>query len=218
MAGPPISGTAVGVITAGVVLVYAGFRGLNPLAALRDLTSGRPTPIADTAADLDTGGIASSGVNPAIAGATGAAANATGFGAMLVRAAQAHANEKYSQTRRWQVGYSDCSSFVGKSLRDIGIAPPGMSLAANYVTWSKLAKIPRSQLGVGDLCANINHVIIATGNNSAIGQENPALNVQRGTPENLMSGSGAFICLRYRAPVAAVVAPATAGAVIAGAS
>lgn len=216
MAGPPISGTAVGVITAGMVLVYAGFRGLNPLAAVRDLTSGRPTPIADTAADLDTGGIAASGVGAAIAGAT-AAATAGGFGALLVRAAQAHAGEKYSQTRRWQVGYSDCSSFVGKSLRDIGIAPPGMSLAANYVTWSKLAKIPRSQLGVGDLCANINHVIIATGNNSAIGQENSALNVQRGTPENLMWGSGPFICLRYRAPVAAVVGPGAAGAVIAGA-
>ena len=132
-----------------------------------------------------------------------------GAGPALVRAALGHAGERYSQTRRWDSGFSDCSSFVGKSLRDIGIAPPPLSLAASYVAWPKLAKVPRSAVAIGDLIANVNHIIIATGPNDAIGQQNSNQNVQRGKIENLMWGTGAFVCLRLK--LSGTAASAAAG-------
>lgn len=188
--GTQISGVHVALAVGGIVLVYAGLRDTNPLAALRDLTSGKPPPVGDTSANLAvTPGLVSSTVPGAIAGA-GAAA--------LISAAQRHAGEKYSQALRWQPGYSDCSSFVGKAFKDIGITPPGASLAASYLTWSKLRRVDRAQLAGGDLCVNTGHIVLATGHNSAIGQENSRDNVQTGTPEGLMWGTGSFVCLRYQ--------------------
>lgn len=204
-----VSGTAVATIVAGVVLTYAGFRGVNPLAALRDVAGGKPPPIPEGHSDLDTG-IAASGVGAAIAGAS-VYAGASPYGPALVAAAMKHAGERYSQTRRWQAGYSDCSSFVGKSLRDIGITPPPLSLAASYVTWNKLARVDRKNVSVGDLVANTSHIIISTGGGQAIGQQNSNQNVQRGTIESLMWGTGPFICLRLK------LATGAAGAAAAGA-
>lgn len=191
--GVQISGVHVALAVGGIVFVYAGLRDTNPLAALRDITSGKPPAVEPTSAGLTVGagggGIVGSAVPGAIAGA-GAYA--------LISAAQKHAGERYSQSMRWQPGYSDCSSFVGKSFRDIGITPPGVSVAASYLTWSKLHRIDRAQLAAGDLCANTGHIILATGHDSAIGQQNSRDNVQTGRPENLMWGTGTFVCLRYQ--------------------
>ena len=194
--GYQISGVHVALAVGGVVLAYAGLRDTNPLAALRDITSGRPAGVSASTAGLmlaPADASATSGVGAAIAGAS-----ATAGGNALVAAAQRHRGERYSQGMRWSPGFSDCSSFVGKSFRDIGITPPGASLAASYLTWSKLARVDRAQLSPGDLCVNTGHIIIATGPNSAIGQENARDNVQTGTPEGLMWGTGTFVCLRYK--------------------
>lgn len=194
--GVQISGVHVALAVGGIVLAYAGLRDTNPLAALRDLTSGAPPPVAPTTAGLSflpqASTAATDSAGAAIAGATGAAG-----GAALVAAAQRHRGERYSQTLRWTPGYSDCSSFVGKSFKDIGITPPGMSVTASYLTWSKLHRVDRAGLAAGDLCANTGHIIIATGPNSAIGQQNSRDNVRTGTPEQLMWGTGSFVCLRY---------------------
>lgn len=195
-AGYQISGVHVALAVGGVVLAYAGLKGTNPLAALRDITSGKPAGVPAATAGLavaPTDASVAGGVGAAITGAAGVAG-----GNALVAAANKHRGERYSQALRWQPGYSDCSSFVGKSFRDIGITPPGPSLAISYLTWPKLGRVERTQLAPGDLCVNTGHIIIATGRDSAIGQENARDNVQTGTPENLMWGSGSFVCLRYK--------------------
>lgn len=115
----------------------------------------------------------------------------------LVTAVQQFASDQYSETRRWQVGYSDCSSFVGKGLKSLGVTPPGSSVTTDYMLAGDWYNIPRSDLSAGDICVNAIHMIVATGNNSAIGQENPRENVRTGTPEDLMAGTGSFICRRY---------------------
>jgi hypothetical protein len=121
-----------------------------------------------------------------------------------VDAVQQFAGDHYSQARRWDTGYSDCSSFVGKGLRSIGITPPGASVTGSYLTWGQLRTVPRSEVGAGDLCVNAGHMIVATSNSDGIGQQNSRSNVRRGPIESLMPGP--FTCLRYVGARAATVA------------
>lgn len=191
MAGGGISGLAVAEIAAGGVLVYAGLRGVNPLTALRDITSGNPPGLPEsTLTSLTTTGEHGDVrvLMPKVSGA----------GAKLVRAAMNHAGEKYSQIKRWQPGFSDCSSFVGKAFKDIGIKPPGLSLAINYQTWSSVIRIPRSAVAAGDLISAPTHILIATSNTQGIGQQNNFQNVQTGPIESLIAGVGPYMCLRYK--------------------
>lgn len=184
-------------VTAGMFLIYIGIRRVNILEGLRSISQGTlpkaqnvPSTTAQSALDvLDA--------TPA-APSTGATAGGTAGGPLpgLVAAAQTFAADQYSQTKRWQVGYSDCSSFVGKSLKAIGITPPGASVTTSYLAWSALQRIDPSQVGAGDLICNTAHIIIATGNTTGIGQENGRLNVQTGSITNLMGGQP-YVCLRY---------------------
>jgi cell wall-associated NlpC family hydrolase len=206
MASGGISGTAVAMVTAGAFLVYVGLSNLTPLDAMRELSKGKlmkPAPkkpanggAAKSAYQIlfspsDSGGSSTGGgVVPATLG------TASGPLPQLVAAAQRHAGEQYSQGRRWDPDFSDCSSFVGKSLKDIGIEPPGASVTTSYLAWSALSKIDRSQVGAGDLIVNTGHIIIAVDNSAGIGQQNSRRNVQVGRIEDLMSGLG-FVCLRY---------------------
>jgi hypothetical protein len=195
-----VNGMALGGITAGAVLVYAGLRGVNPLAGLREIVSGRPGAVSTAPAFTTTAATGAGSVAGDALGVVGSTIGAGGGqGAALVVAAQQFAGDRYSQARRWQDGYSDCSSFVGKAFKAIGIAPPPLSVTTTYLAWTRAVKIPRAQLQGGDLCVNTAHMVLAAGANSAIGQENPRDNVQRGTPEQLM-GTSDFVCLRYRWP------------------
>ncbi|MEU9048378.1 hypothetical protein AB0D63_43320 [Kitasatospora sp. NPDC048343] len=207
MASGGISGTAVAMVTAGSFLVYVGLSNLTPLDALREISKGKlpkPAPkdtkkpgAAQSAAKIlyDTTG-SSSGSAGTGGGIVPAVAIGSGPLPQLVAAAQRHAGEKYSQSQRWDPNFSDCSSFVGKSLKDIGIDPPGASVTTSYLAWSALSKIDRSQVGAGDLIVNTGHIIIAMDNATGIGQQNSRRNVQTGRIEDLMSGLG-FTCLRY---------------------
>src|SRR5688572_4117385 len=113
-----ISGVGLAIATFGGLLVYAGFKGTNPVEALRDIASGTPSGITPRNDGLQA---AASSYRPggAVSGTSGA-----GAGNALVDAARTYASDRYSQARRWQEGYSDCSSFVGKALKIIGITPP----------------------------------------------------------------------------------------------
>lgn len=182
-----ISGTAVAVAIGGAVLIYAGLRGSTPLQALRDVTSGRPPAVRTGTADLD----------PSLERAGHLSGRALGGpGARLVAAAEQFTGDRYSQVRRWQVGWSDCSSFVGKSLKAVGITPPGASICVNYLTWRGARKVARSEVTTGDLIVNAAHMVLATSNTHAVGQQNPRDNVQRDKIESLMWGTGPFVCLR----------------------
>lgn len=178
MAGKGISGLAVAFAAGGGLLVYAGFRGVNPLQALKDVSTGKPLSIPDQHAtvtvpdseiDLGVGTIEKVG-NPAA----------------ITAAAGPYMKDKYSQARRRQVGYSDCSSFVYKIMRDIGKPPTvAWSNTANYHVDPRLKTIPTAQAQPGDLALSSGHVMILTSsggaNADAIGQQNPTENVVTGT-------------------------------------
>jgi hypothetical protein len=181
-----ISGVAVGVVTAGGLLVYAGFSGTNPLQALRSVSSGRPAPVHDaeptsflTGSGPTAGGLAG-GTHPEIA-----------------QAALTHATEIYSQISRWKTGFSDCSSFVGKSLRDVGINPPGASVTMSYRVWGSLTTINRAEVGAGDLLCGTGHIAIALSPTTAIGQQRTGVNVKTGPIDNIMFGQVGWVPRRY---------------------
>src|SRR5688572_7737792 len=183
-----ISGVAVVLATAGGVLLYAGFQGVDPLTALKDITSGKtkalePTQVSFTndPSNLGQGG----GVVQIGLGGGGSE-----VGGRIAAATQRHKHEKYSQARRWQAGYSDCSSFVGKCLKDAGITPPGGSVTGSYLTWSKLKTIDRSQIQAGDLLCGGGHIAIALSPTTAIGQQNGRQNVRTDSIRNIMWGQG----------------------------
>jgi hypothetical protein len=115
----------------------------------------------------------------------------------LPPACEHFSSDKYSQTRRWQNGYSDCSSFVGKGLKAIGIKPPGGSTTMSYYTSKEWQRISASEVKAGDLACGTTHVVVCYGDGTAIGQQNPRRNVQRGTVKDLMYGTGPFVYLRY---------------------
>jgi hypothetical protein len=193
--GQGISGVAVALATGGGVLLYAGFQGLNPLQALKDITSGQTKELAGSQVsytrDLSRigGGVAQA--------STGGGSVGSGAHPEIAQAALRHRDEKYSQTKRWAPGYSDCSSFVGKSLKDVGITPPSGSVTSSYLTWRQLKTISRAEIGAGDLLCAGGHIAIALSPTTAIGQQNGRQNVRVDTISTIMWGQGAWVPRRY---------------------
>lgn len=194
--GGGISGVAVALATAGGVLLYAGFQGQNPVEALKDITSGKTKALepgtvsfVNDPTSLGQGG----GIVPAMWTGGGS----SDIGNRIAAAAMTHRNEKYSQARRWQAGYSDCSSFVGKSLKDVGITPPGSSVTGSYLVWSKLKTIPKSGIQAGDLLCASGHIAIALSPITAIGQQNGRQDVKVGSIETVMWGQPSWVARRY---------------------
>lgn len=191
-----ISGVAVALAGAGGILLYAGFQGKTPLDALKDITNGKaqslesnPVSFTNDPSNLGQGG---SGAFAAVYGGT-----SDGIGARIVAAAIAHRGEKYSQAKRWQNGFSDCSSFVGKALKDAGISPPGGSTTLSYRTWSRLKNVPRDAIQTGDILSGPGHVAIAVDGTRAIGQQNKRQNVQVDAIDSIMYGQPEWVARRY---------------------
>lgn len=202
--GGGISGVAVAMATAGGVLLYAGFQGLNPLEALKDITSGKTKALEPSSVSFTNdptnlgqgGGIVQAGFE----------SGGSDIGNRIAAATANHKNEKYSQARRWQPGYSDCSSFVGKCLKDVGITPPGGSVTGSYLVWSKLRTVSKSAIQAGDLLCGPGHIAIALSPTTAIGQQNGRQNVRVDSIENIMWGQPSWSPRRYRGK-----APASSG-------
>jgi cell wall-associated NlpC family hydrolase len=178
-----ISGFGLAVAGMGGVLVYAGLRGVSPLQALRDITSGKPPGIG-----------VQKRFRPKITGSSSGAGSGV---SALVDAARANSGDSYSQARRWQPGYSDCSSYVGKAFKAAGITPPGASTTASYLTSPRFTKISRSQAQAGDLAVTTSHMAIFTGPDTGIGQQNAKRNVVEGAIDDVMYPNKAFTVLRY---------------------
>jgi len=195
MASGGISGVAVALATAGGVLLYAGFQGLDPVQALKDITSGK-TKTLEPSQTTFTNDPTNLGQGGGIAQADWDG-SASGEGAMIVAAAMTHRAEKYSQAKRWANGYSDCSSFVGKSLKDVGITPPGGSVTSSYLTWRKLKTVDRSQIRPGDILCGSGHMAIAVSPTTAIGQQNGRQNVRIDSIHSIMYGQTGWMPRRY---------------------
>ncbi|MYR11942.1 hypothetical protein GTY62_15280 [Streptomyces sp. SID724] len=185
--------------TAGGVLLYAGFQGQNPLQALKDITSGKTKQLVPTQVsfvnDPTTGG--GGGLGLGGGGGTIQAGLSGGTHPEIAEAAMRHQGERYSQARRWEPGYSDCSSFVGKSLKDLGITPPGASVTGSYLVWNKLRTISRADIGAGDLLCGSGHIAIALSPTTAIGQQNGRQNVRIDSIPNIMYGQASWSPRRY---------------------
>jgi hypothetical protein len=195
--GGGVPGIAVGMAGAAALLIYAGFQGTDPLTALRDVATGKPKGLkaksgAHTSLYEGIGGSGGTGGGAAQASLTGISGPHPEF----VTAVSAYINDQYSQKRRWQPGYSDCSSIVGKALKDLGITPPGASTTFDYLAWRKLKPIPKSQIGAGDFLVSSGHMVTAITATTAIGQQNGNDDVQIGPISRLMWGQS-WVALRY---------------------
>lgn len=190
------TGTVV-LVGIGGVLVYAGLTAQNPLAALRAIASGKPADVPDadgtfrerSNSDVTNGGIAD--VDYAEVGSGGGLPT-------LPRAVERYASDRYSQAKRMQKGYSDCSSFVGKGLKLVGVHPPGGSTTAAFLASKDWKRVSSSDVQPGDVAISFNHMIVCYGNGYGIGQQNPRVNVQRGKVDDLMFGNKPYIFLRYK--------------------
>jgi len=200
MASGGISGVAVALASAGGVLLYAGFQGQSPLAALKDITGGKTKSLMPGTVSFtnDPSNLGQGGTTALAVDWSGA----SGPGGMIAAAAMSHRDEKYSQAKRWQPGFSDCSSFVGKSLKDAGITPPGGSTTISYRTWTKLKNVPRDAIQAGDILSGPGHVAIALDSQRAIGQQNTRQNVRIDGIDNIMYGQVGWVARRYVGAVA----------------
>lgn len=198
-----IPGVAVGMAGAAALLVYAGFRGLDPLQALREVATGRPRGMAEQSAAREVlyEGVGSGGAGGGGVAQTSLTGTAPGPGPHpeFVTAASRFQNDQYSQARRWQDGYSDCSSFVGKALKACGITPPGASVTTSYLAWRQLRPISRGEIGAGDLLVSSGHIAIAVDGRTAIGQQNARQDVVVGPISQVMWGQS-WVPLRYTGP------------------
>ena len=187
-------------------MLYAALRDVSPLQALKDVTSGAP-PAVSTEGKLISGpgGAADPDYVPGGYGTTPwkgvykktKMPKALQKPSLLVTAASvSHGAEKYSKPDRWKRGYSDCASFVGKSLLDIGIDPPGGSTTGAYLASGEWAKVSSPRMG--DIAVNSRHMVLVVDGSNGIGMQNPRRNVQRDTLDNLMANTGKYEIRRYR--------------------
>jgi cell wall-associated NlpC family hydrolase len=179
-------------MTAGAVLAYAGLRGVSPLDVLRNLGAGKLPAVPDRPAS--TG-------NPHLlsdlgAQFMGAAQAAVGAHPEFVAAAEHYASDRYSEMMRAAPGYSDCSSFVCKAMRDCGVTDAVVAgwprTTITLKTWTSMHQVDSASAGAGDLAISDTnggaaHVVMLTGPGTAIGQQNSRENVQTGPLSNLMT-------------------------------
>lgn len=188
-----LNGLSFGIVTIGGLFIYAGIRGVSPLQALRDVSSGKPTPVPNKPGELDlTGG------NVALVGQTG------GIAQKALAAVTEFNGDKYSQLLRTRQGYSDCSSFVCKGFHAVGVAKPdgrmewpNTTAFANSPAWKTVAK---DDTKPGDIAVTSGQhmvFITAAGAAQAIGQQNPRSNVKTGTIGELFSNMGPVV-ITYR--------------------
>jgi len=184
---------------AGAVLVYVGIKGVGIREGLRTFGAGKLPESqggaggAIAAAESERNGAGGTAGTRAAEGAVVGA----GPHAEIARAALGHRSEVYSQARRNDPGFSDCSSFVGKALTDVGIKPPSPSVTGSYLVWPKLKRIKREEIQAGDLLCGTGHIAIALDNATAIGQQRTGVNVRVGPIDDIMYGNPGWFPQRY---------------------
>lgn len=213
--GTQISSLHLAIAAGGGVLLYAALRGVSPATALKDIASGSP-PSVSTEGRTITGTAAGAIAGSLITDAAGQLDIPGGSGStpwkgvyrlssvpkqfqkptVFVAALQTHSGEKYSQAKRWQRGFSDCSSLVGKALLEIGVEPPGSSVTGDYLASGQWVKVGAPRLG--DIAVNSRHMAVFTSATAGIGQQNSRRNVERGPMSSLMANTGDWEIRRYR--------------------
>jgi cell wall-associated NlpC family hydrolase len=199
MAQKGLSGIAVGTLAVGTLLAYAGFRGVSPLQALKDVMSGSPAGVSRE------GGSYGTAAGSALGGILGDVL--TNNEVVVVAAAQKYKGDIYSQSNRTKPGYSDCSSFVAKAFRTAGHTDIGASWTTDsFLASSKFRKISAAEAHAADVVVSAQssgsaHMVLMLSSGQAIGQQRTGVNVKTGPVDSLFSASqknAGLVYLRYR--------------------
>lgn len=176
-----ISGRAVGLATAGGLLVYAGLRGENPLEALRGILTGSPAPVpAGQPVTLDLPSDTASRTTAPASAVAGRAADI--------------ALQQVGKPYRWSAtgpNAFDCSGLVSYAFNRAGASGFGRMTTAGIAISRKFKKISRAEVTAGDLCWRVGHVAIAISNSQLV--EAP----RTGIPVRTRNISGFTMYLRY---------------------
>lgn len=102
----------------------------------------------------------------------------------MLDSAYSHLGDKYSQSKRGQKGYSDCSYFVWQSMRDAGFNVPSRAWStSSMVSSGCFQEIPFSEVKAGDVAIKPKgrngggHTVIALGKDKIIHQTPPQAKV-----------------------------------------
>ena len=109
------------------------------------------------------------------------------IGAQAVALGMQHVGEHYSQDRRWDEGYYDCSSFVYRMYIQLGIELPTTAAEQAEYCDSNHLTVTEAELSPGDLIfysysdngryKNVSHVAIYAGNGMEVEAANSNIGV-----------------------------------------
>lgn len=178
MAAGGISGLGIGVLGAGALLVYSGLRGVTPLQALRDVTSGRtppPIPSKTPAATIPAGAEQ--------LGELDRPSGLTGPNAILATMAMEEVGKPYRFGAAGPNAF-DCSGLVLYVVRQAyGVKLPHSATLQESSRY--FVAVPRFEVQAGDVAFwTFHHCVIMTGNKSWVGAQNPRRGVTTGTDVN----------------------------------
>jgi cell wall-associated NlpC family hydrolase len=150
-----INGMALGVATAGGLLVYAGLRGENPLTALRSVLTGSPAPVQPSKpVTVDWLGGGDWG------GGTFEGAPATGVG-RAVQVALAQVGKPY----RWGAtgpDRFDCSGLISYAYMQAGLLQSRLT-SWGFASSPKFGKVRAQAAAPGDVVWKPGHVALVIG-------------------------------------------------------
>lgn len=161
--GGGISGVAVGAAAAGGILIYAALRDLTPLAATREILSGRPGAVSGTGRTVSGGDAAGTD-----AAASRAATDAGGH-PEIATAARRYLGIPYRWGGETPAGF-DCSGLVTYVLHhDLGLSLPSNvhTVTGQFLVWRGAVTVSGPPVA-GDLICWPNHIAIASGNGRMI--------------------------------------------------
>lgn len=158
-----VNGLALGVATAGGLLIYAGLRGENPLAALRGVLTGSPAPVpagkpvtVDWLGGGDWGG-----------GTFGTdTTTATGTTAKAVQIALAQVGKPYKWGGKGPSSF-DCSGLISYAYIQAGLLSSYMT-SYGFSVSPKFRKVPRQSIQAGDVMWKMGHVALYIGNGQIV--------------------------------------------------
>lgn len=144
-----ISGTAVGLATAGGFLLYASLRNVNLETGLREILSGK-TP-------TGTGNKAYTPIDVAAQnyGAVPGRVPATGLGARIVTSAIKYLGVPYKTGGASPKGF-DCSGLVQYVLREVGVdVPASVRRVRDFVRWSGVTVVAKNMTPANAIKAGV---------------------------------------------------------------
>jgi cell wall-associated NlpC family hydrolase len=159
-----VNGLALGVATAGGLLIYAGLRGENPLAALRGVLTGSPAPVpAGKPVTVEL---------PNWSGGTGDWGSGTfsGTGAAGVGKAVSIALAQVGKPYKWGgkgPSVFDCSGLISYAYIQAGLMT-GYLTSWGFATSTKFRKVKRQEVQAGDVLWRTGHVALYIGNGQIV--------------------------------------------------